>query len=111
VQGLVDDSDPKSVEALIEVIVSCVQTDTWAENGGGQAEVRPLPSGLLVISQTPAVHEEVSALLNKIRKMREKVTLSKVGPHGYDLPRGRATSHQTKKDGDSSNSAKNQETK
>ena len=59
VQGLVDDSDPKSVEALIDAIYACVATDTWAENGGGQAEVRPLPSGLLVVSQTPAIQEEV----------------------------------------------------
>ena len=54
VQGLVDDADPKSVKALIDVICECVATDTWAVNGGGQAEIRPLPSGLLVVSQTPA---------------------------------------------------------
>jgi hypothetical protein len=95
VQGLVDDSDPKSVKALIDVIYGCVQTDTWAENGGGQAEVRPLPSGLLVISQTPAIQEEVSALLNKIRKMREKAPVTKVGPRGYEPP---APSRQTKKE-------------
>jgi hypothetical protein len=86
VQGLVDDSDPKSVKALIDVICSCVATDTWAVNGGGQAEVRPLPSGLLVISQTPPVQEEVFTLLDKIRKMRKSVPLSKVGPHGYEPP-------------------------
>jgi hypothetical protein len=86
VQGLVDDSDPKSVKALIDVIYGCVQSDTWATNGGGQAEVRPLPSGLFVVSQTPAVQEEVSALLNKIRKMREKAPLTKVGPRGYEPP-------------------------
>jgi hypothetical protein len=95
VQGLVDDSDPKSVKALIDVIYGCVQTDTWAENGGGQAEIRPLPSGLLVISQTPAVQEEVSALLNKIRKMREKAPATKVGPRGYEAP---ASSRHTKKE-------------
>ena len=72
VQGLVDDSDPKSVKALIDAIYTCVKTDTWAANGGGQAEVRPLPSGLLVVSHTPAVQEEVGTLLNKIRKMREQ---------------------------------------
>ena len=83
VQRLVDDSDPKSVKALIDAIQSCVATDSWAVNGGGQAEVQALPSGLLVVSQTAAVHEEVNALLNKIRKMREQAPLSKVGPRGY----------------------------
>jgi hypothetical protein len=100
VQGLVDDSDPRSVKALIDVIYSCVQTDTWATNGGGQAEVRPLPSGLLVVSQTPAVQEEVSALLNKIRKMRENAPLTKVGPRGYESPTSNSSqrsSCQTKK--------------
>jgi hypothetical protein len=86
VQGLVDDADPNSAEALIDAIHSCVRTETWAVNGGGQAEVRPLPSGLLVVSQTPAIQEEVSTLLNKIRKMREKVPLTKVGPRGYEPP-------------------------
>jgi hypothetical protein len=100
VQGLVDDSDPKSVKALLDVITGCVATDTWAVNEGGQAEIRPLPSGLLVVSQTPAVHEEVSALLNRIRKMREAVPLTKVGPHGYESPVGESSSrssHQGKK--------------
>jgi len=86
IQGLVDDSDPKSVSALVEAIYACVATDTWAANGDGEAEIRPLPSGLLVVSHTPAVQEEVGALLNKIRKMREQVPLVKAGPRGYEAP-------------------------
>jgi hypothetical protein len=99
VQGLVDDSDPKSVKALVDAIYGCVQTDSWAVNGGGQTEVRPLPSGLLVVSHTPAAQEEVSALLNKIRKMREKVPLTKVGPHGYEPPPSRPSSGKPEKAG------------
>jgi hypothetical protein len=96
VQGLVDDSDPKSVKALIDAIYGCVQTETWAENGGGQAEIRPLPSGLLVVSQTPAVQEEVSALLSKIRKMREKAPVIKVGARGYEPPAANPRSHSSR---------------
>jgi hypothetical protein len=99
VQGLVDDSDPKSVKALIDVICSCVATDTWAENGGGQAEVRPLPSGLLVVSQTAAIQEEVFTLLDKVRKMRKSVPLSKVGPHGYEPPPRQSSSGKSEKGG------------
>jgi hypothetical protein len=98
-QGLVDVADPKSVKALIDVICSCVATDTWAANGGGHAEVQPLPSGLLVVSQTEAVQEDVSALLNNIRKMREKVPLTKVGPHGYEPPPSRSSSGKSEKAG------------
>jgi hypothetical protein len=30
------------------LIVSTVATETWAENGGGEAEIRPFPTGVLV---------------------------------------------------------------
>jgi hypothetical protein len=93
VQGLVDDSDPKSVKALVDAIYGCVQANSWAVNGGAMAEVRPLPSGLLVVSHTPAAQEEVSALLNKIRKMREKVPLTKVGPRDYEPPPSRPSAN------------------
>lgn len=35
-------------DSLIDLIVSTVHTETWAENGGGEAEIRPFPSGVLV---------------------------------------------------------------
>jgi hypothetical protein len=35
-------------ESLIDLIVSTVATETWAENGGGEAEIRPFPTGVLV---------------------------------------------------------------
>jgi hypothetical protein len=35
-------------DSLIDLIVSTVATDTWAENGGGAAEIRPFPGGVLV---------------------------------------------------------------
>jgi hypothetical protein len=61
-----------SYDELIDTIVSCVATDTWAENGGGEAQIRPLQPGLIVISQTRAVHNEVRALLTTVREMRER---------------------------------------
>jgi hypothetical protein len=51
------------------MIRSCVSTDTWAKNGGGQAEIREITPDLLVISQTSAVHEEIRDLLSAIRKV------------------------------------------
>ncbi len=59
-------------DSLIDLIVSTVETDTWAENGGGQAEIRPFPTNLsLVISQTQAVHEEIADLLQQLRKLQD----------------------------------------
>lgn len=57
---------------LAEVIIDCIATDTWAKNGGGQAEVQPLGPDLLVISQTRSVHEEIQQLLNTIRKVKSE---------------------------------------
>jgi hypothetical protein len=76
VQGLVDDADPKSMDALIESIYACTASKTWAENDG-TGEARPLSPGLLVVMQTRAVHEEVGGLLTKIRRMREQVPIAK----------------------------------
>jgi hypothetical protein len=35
-------------DSLIDLIVSTVSTETWAENGGGEAEIRPFPTGVIV---------------------------------------------------------------
>ncbi len=64
-------SSAASVDDLIEVLITTVASDTWAENGGGAAEIRPLQPGLLIISQTQAVHEEIAHLLSALRRARE----------------------------------------
>lgn len=64
---------------LIDAIVSCVHCETWSENGGGEAEIRPLPPGLLVISQTQAVHEQVAELLNAIRETLHQPEVQSAG--------------------------------
>jgi hypothetical protein len=35
-------------DSLIDLIVSTVAMSTWAENGGGEADIRPFPGGVLV---------------------------------------------------------------
>jgi hypothetical protein len=54
---------------LVAAITDCVANDTWSENGGGNAQIRTLQPGLLVISQTAPVHEEIRELLTAIRSM------------------------------------------
>jgi len=59
-------------DSLIDLIVSTIATETWAENGGGEAEIRPFPTNLsLVISQTQAVHEEIADLLEQLRRLQD----------------------------------------
>ncbi len=49
-------------DSLIDLIVSTVATESWAENGGGEAEIRPFPSGVYVdaegVLQTAGVDRE-----------------------------------------------------
>lgn len=35
-------------DSLMDLIASTVAVDTWAENGGGEAEMRPFPTGVMV---------------------------------------------------------------
>jgi general secretion pathway protein D len=59
-------------DSLIDLITSTVATESWAENGGGQAEIRPFPTNLsLVISQTQAVHEQIADLLEQLRRLQD----------------------------------------
>ncbi|MEQ8848668.1 hypothetical protein [Botrimarina sp.] len=59
-------------DSLIELITSTIASDTWAENGGGTAEIRPFPTNLsLVISQTQSVHEEIADLLEQLRRLQD----------------------------------------
>ena len=71
IRGLIDRQQPKSLQALVDSMVSCVAADTWVENGGG-GEIRPLSPKLLVISQTQAVHEEIAGFFETIRVMRQQ---------------------------------------
>jgi hypothetical protein len=63
-----DDNEGKHIAALVDVILSCVASGSWAENGDGEAEIKRLQPGLLVISQTRAAHDEVAELLALIRE-------------------------------------------
>jgi hypothetical protein len=64
-------TDGRTFRALADAITACVATETWAKNGGGEAEIRPVYPGLMVISQTQAVHDEIAGLLAAIREVRE----------------------------------------
>ena len=59
-----------NIQPLIDAITSCVASESWASNGGGQAEIRPLKPGVLVVSQTQAAHEQIGDLLDALRQIR-----------------------------------------
>lgn len=56
-------------ERLIESITATIAADTWAENGGGEAEIQPFPRAeAIIVSQSSSVHQQISALLVALRK-------------------------------------------
>lgn len=56
-------------DSLTEIITATIASDTWAENGGGEAEIRAYPQrGSLIISQTSSVHQEIAALFAALRQ-------------------------------------------
>ncbi len=68
---MVGPTDVGGADALVDTIVKCISTDTWKENGGGEAAIEFLKPGLLVIAQTRAVHEQIRGLLETIRNVQK----------------------------------------
>lgn len=67
----------EDIDGLIDVIISTVASDSWVENGGPEAEIRSIQPGLLVVSQTPDVHEQIRHLLAALRQAKK---------HEYSVP-------------------------
>jgi len=66
-------------DTLIDVIVSSVEHESWQENGKGEGEIHAFPPGMIVISQTARVHEQIQRLLDDLRRGKaevEKATVS-----------------------------------
>jgi hypothetical protein len=68
---------PIDMDTLIDAIVNTVAPNSWAENGGGDADLRPVGDAL-VISQTRAAHDQIAELLGQLRDVlgdRKTVTV------------------------------------
>lgn len=60
-------------DAIIDMIVSIVAADSWAENGGGEAEIRPIPAArAIAVSQCLLVHLTIEDLLTRVRELRRR---------------------------------------
>jgi hypothetical protein len=60
-------------DSLIDLIVSTVATETWAENGGGEAEIRSFPTGVLVDAAGTLSHRQPAAEDRNLGKLRGAV--------------------------------------
>jgi hypothetical protein len=60
-------------DTLIDIVVSTVEADAWAENGSGEGEIHPFSPGILVIAQTRRVHQQLSELFETLRAVKSDV--------------------------------------
>jgi hypothetical protein len=70
VRDLVKPGDDVELARLVDAIVSCVTHGSWSQNGGGDAQIRALQPGVLVVSQTDATHRQIGALLGAVRRIK-----------------------------------------
>jgi hypothetical protein len=68
----------RTLKDLVELIPRVIYPMSW-EDLGGTGNIRTLPDGILVISQTRRVHAEVQHLLQTIRMLRKQV------PNGVNI--------------------------
>jgi len=61
---------------LVQLLVSNVEHDSWMENGTGEGEIQFFPPGMLVVSQTRRVHDQVELLLHKLRATKQQILSS-----------------------------------
>lgn len=60
-------------DTLVDTIVANIEVDSWMENGTGEGEIQPFAPGMLVISQTRRVHEQVGQLFETLRAVKTDV--------------------------------------
>ena len=60
-------------DSLIALITANVEHDSWTANGKGEGEVRAFPPGMIVITQTRRVHDQVDELLTELRRNKAEV--------------------------------------
>lgn len=75
---------PAELVPIANTITSTIAADTWAESGKGGADLVAIRPGVLVISQTQAVHEEIRNALVAIRRAKQFALQSQAVPEGMN---------------------------
>jgi hypothetical protein len=69
-------------DSLIDLIVSTVANETWAENGGGEAEIRPFPTGVMVDAAGTLALVKASAPSPELAERRGAAPPAETAPAG-----------------------------
>jgi hypothetical protein len=66
---------PAAYDKIIDQIVTTVAPSSWMENGTGDGEIQPFPSGqCVVISQNSQNHKGVAMFLERMRSAQAKAS-------------------------------------
>jgi hypothetical protein len=71
--GFVGSQYGADADTLIDLIVASVESDSWRVNKSGEGEIKSFPPGMLVISQTHRIQEQVQNLLDELRRNKAAV--------------------------------------
>ncbi len=70
---------PQRFSSLTGAIVSCVSSDSWQTNGTGDGELVLVKPGILIVSNTRRVQEEVERFLDQLRRVKTKIEQKSTG--------------------------------
>lgn len=62
-----------AISQLNDVIVSAIEHESWMENGTGEGDIEFFGPGVMVISQTSRVHDQVELLLQRLRAAKSAI--------------------------------------
>jgi hypothetical protein len=65
--------DEDRFEALVDIIIAAVEQDSWERSGTGEGEIHRFPPGMLVVSQTRRVHDQIDRLLDDMREVKSAI--------------------------------------
>jgi hypothetical protein len=72
-KGSLNSPDSYDFDSLIDILLSSVEKDSWEENGTGEGEMHAYPPGMLVITSTSRVHEQIASLLADMRRVKGEI--------------------------------------
>jgi hypothetical protein len=72
-EGSVNSPDSYDFDSLIDILLSSVEKDSWEENGTGEGEMHSYPPGMLVVTTTSRVHDQIVRLLADMRRVKGEI--------------------------------------
>jgi len=70
---------PQRFSSLTGAITSCVSSDSWQVHGKGEGELVLVKPGILIVSNTRMVQDEVESFLDQLRQVKTRIEEKSTG--------------------------------